>query len=346
MRNLQALIRSGLANAADTSWLIPVLKKFSVAIPSGLLQRMQETKSSALQAQFVPNQAELNILDTEVTDPISDDKYAPLRGIVHRYPDRCLLTPIFTCPVYCRFCFRKEKIGKDKALSPAELTACYAYIASQPNIWEVILTGGDPLILAPQQLAEIIRNLTAIAHVAIIRIHTRVPVVCPEKITAELLAALQLHRPVYIALHANHADEFSPEAEAAIARIVDAGLPMLSQSVLLTGVNDDEQVLAALMRKFVQNRIKPYYLHHPDMVQGTSHFRGSIAKGQDLVAALRGNYSGLCQPTYVLDIPGGYGKSPLGKAYVRAVGDAAVEGDSRCEVYEVLDYHGDVHLYR
>lgn len=369
IRNIAALVANGLAKTADISWLKIALEKFALAIPSAIAEKIKKTNSAALIAQFVPSADELEILTAESSDPISDDKYAPVRGIVHRYPDRCLLTPIFTCPVYCRFCFRKEKVGKDKALSQTELNACFEYIASNNNIWEVILTGGEPLMLKPKQLQEIIKQLTVIPHVEVIRIHTKVPVVAPESVNEELLEVLKLHRPIYMVLHVNHVDEFSAAAESAIARIIDSGVPMLSQSVLLKGVNDDAEILGKLLRKLVKNRIKPYYLHHPDMVKGTSKFRGTISRGQKIMRELRGSYSGLCQPTYVLDIPGGHGKSPISKEYIKkasikmALGDKC-QGDGedmRCEhgthstvgairddqsdMYEVVDYNGVSHSY-
>lgn len=315
---------------------------------------IEASASSALKAQFVASAAEHVIHPAELDDPIADAKFSPVKGIVHRYPDRCLLTPIFTCPVYCRFCFRKETLGVNKALTTAELAICYQYIAANANIWEVILSGGDPLLLKPTRLQQIITELSAISHVEVIRIHSRIPLVCPEKITKAMLAVLQLHKPTYLVLHTNHADEFTPVAEQAIASIVDSGVPMLSQTVLLRGVNDNEQCLGKLMRKLVKNRVKPYYLHHPDLVKGTSHFRCSIDEGRRLTAALRGNYSGLCQPNYVLDIPGGHGKVPIGFNYIQPkksidtnVHAIANRNDNiNCGIYEVTDYQGQVHEYQ
>src|SRR6185295_1897498 len=184
-------------------------------------------------------------------------------------------------------------------------------------IWEVILTGGDPFMLSPRRIAEVTSRLGEIAHVKVLRWHTRVPAVEPERVTADLVSALKSGgQAVYVALHVNHARELTPAARAACARIVDAGIPMLSQTVLLKGVNNDAETLAALMRAFVEARVKPYYLHHLDMAPGTSHFRTTIAEGQALMRALRGRLSGIAQPTYVLDIPGGHGKVPIGPGYV------------------------------
>jgi lysine 2,3-aminomutase len=202
-------------------------------------------------------------------------------------------------------------------LSPAELDAALAYIAGRPEIWEVILTGGDPLVMSPRRLGELVARLSAIAHVKVLRFHTRLPTADPEKVTDALVAALKSPgQATYVALHANHPRELTPAARAACARIVDAGIPMVSQTVLLRGVNDEPAVLGALMRAFVEARVKPYYLHHADLAPGTAHLRTSLAEGQALMRALRGRYSGLCQPDYVLDIPGGHGKVPVGPDYL------------------------------
>jgi lysine 2,3-aminomutase len=268
--------------------------------------------------QFVPSARETEIAPGELADPIGDEARSPVKGIVHRYPDRVLLKPLHVCPVYCRFCFRREKVGPgSEALSTAELAAALDYIGAHEEIWEVILTGGDPLMLAPRRMAELIGALEAIKHVAVIRLHTRVPVVDPGRVTAELVAALRPRRAsLWCAVHCNHPRELGPEARAALARLADAGIPLIGQTVLLAGVNDDVATLETLMRALVTARVKPYYLHHPDLARGTGHFRVSIEHGQALMKALRGRLSGLAQPTYVLDVPGGYGKVPIGPAYL------------------------------
>ena len=269
--------------------------------------------------QFLPSLAELNTLPQELADPIGDAAHSPVAGIVHRHPDRVLFKVVAACPVYCRFCFRREMIGpgKDNALSKQDFDTALAYIAAHPEIWEVILTGGDPFILSPRRVAEITQRLAAVPHVKVIRWHTRVPVTDPDRVTDDLVAAL--HAPgatTWVAVHANHAREFSSDARAAVARLVEGGIALVSQSVLLKGVNDTVESLAALMRAFVENRIKPYYLHHPDLAPGTSHFRTDIEDGLALMRALRARLSGLAMPTYMLDIPGGFGKVPLESADV------------------------------
>jgi lysine 2,3-aminomutase len=216
--------------------------------------------------------------------------------------------------------------GGPHALSGKALDAALAYIAATPAIWEVILTGGDPFMLSPRRIAEVTRRLGQVAHVKVLRWHTRVPVADPGRVTDELVAALRVAgKTVYVALHANHPRELTDAARTACARLVDAGVPLLSQTVLLKGVNDDAETLAALMRAFVEARVKPYYLHHLDAAPGTGHFRVSIAEGRRLMRSLRGRLSGIAQPTYVLDIPGGHGKVPIGPDYLSANGDAVAD---------------------
>src|SRR5262249_39165305 len=205
--------------------------------------------------QFVPAAAELDARPEEMADPIGDDAHSPLEGIVHRYPDRVLLKPVHVCAAYCRFCFRREVVGRAGALSRAQLDAAMAYIRSHREIWEVILTGGDPLVLSPRRLGQVVETLAAIDHVKIIRVHTRVPVVAPARVTAALVRALRAPgKATYVVLHANHARELTSAARAACARLVDAGIPMLSQTVLLRGVNDEAAVLGELMRALVECR--------------------------------------------------------------------------------------------
>jgi lysine 2,3-aminomutase len=285
----------------------------------------------------------------ENADPIGDHAHSPVAGIVHRYPDRVLFKLVHVCAVYCRFCFRREMVGpgKDSALPDEAYAGALAYIRSHKQIWEVILTGGDPLMLSPRRLKQVMADLAAIDHVRIIRLHTRVPVADPERISEEMVGALNVDgATIWVALHANHASELTAAARAACARLVDAGIPMVSQSVLLAGVNDTPADLEALMRALVECRIKPYYLHHGDLAPGTAHLRTTLAHGQELMRQLRGRVSGLCQPDYVLDIPGGAGKSPVGPNYLvrqdSSFPPREVTGEMR---YRVTDYCGDVHLY-
>lgn len=292
-----------------------VARRYAVAVSPHLLSLIDPADpADPIARQFLPSIAELNTLPEELTDPIGDAAHSPVKGIVHRYADRVLLKAVAVCPVYCRFCFRREMIGpgQENALSPRDLDAALAYIASHPEIREVILTGGDPFILSPRRIADLTGRLAAIESVRIIRWHTRVPMVDPARVTDDLVAALHgASVTTWVAVHANHAREFAPGARAAIARLVDGGIALASQSVLLKGVNDDVESLAALMQAFLESCIKPYYLHHPDLAPGTSHFRLGIEDGLTLMRGLRARVSGLAMPTYMLDIPGGFGKVPL-----------------------------------
>ena len=291
-----------------------------------------------LTRQFLPDERELVALAHEADDPIGDRRFSPVAGIVHRYPDRVLLKVAHACPVYCRFCFRREMIGrKGHALSADELGHAVAYIRAHPAIWEVILTGGDPLSLSARRLAAVLRQLATVGHLDVLRIHSRVPVVAPDAVDSALVTALTQSLPVYLAIHVNHPDELTAPVVAAIDRLRTGGITLLGQTVLLKGVNDRADVLATLFRKLVRLRVRPYYLHHPDLAPGTSHFRVPIEAGQAIMQALRGTLSGLCLPTYVLDIPGGFGKVPIGPAYV---GGKSADGSR-----EVMDSHGVRHRY-
>ncbi len=323
------------ANPDRLTALQDVAARYAVAITPAVADMMDPSDPlDPVARQFVPDPRELEQLPEESRDPIGDDVHSPVEGVVHRYPDRVLLKLVNACAVYCRFCFRREMVGPGRGgLSQEALSAALDYIARTPQIWEVILTGGDPLVLSPRRLKDVIARLVAIGHVKVIRIHTRVPTVAPERVTPAMVKALRSDKATFVVLHANHARELSEPARAACARLIDAGIPMLAQSVLLRGVNDEVETLGALMRSLVECRIKPYYLHHADLAPGTAHFRTTIAAGQALMRLLYGRYSGLCQPSYVLDIPGGHGKSPIGPNYLNA--DCA----------EVEDFMGRRHVY-
>jgi lysine 2,3-aminomutase len=338
LRTPEALAEAGLIAAEQLDALQAVAARYAIAVTPAIAELIEDP-DDPIGRQFLPTPAELISTPEEAADPIGDEAHAPVAGIVHRYPDRVLLKLTHVCATYCRFCFRREMVGPGgvKALTPDEIAIALDYVAARPEIWEVILTGGDPLVLSPRRLRAVMERLAEIPHVKVVRFHTRVPVVDPEAVTPELVAALKCEgKATYVALHANHPRELTPAARAACARIVDAGLPMVSQTVLLKGVNDDAQTLRELMRAFVETRIKPYYLHHGDLAPGTGHFRTTIAEGQDLMRALRGRYSGLCQPTYVLDIPGGAGKVPIGPDYLSADADG---------VRTVRDPAGATHRY-
>jgi len=321
LRTPADLAGAGLIDAERIPELEAVAARYAVAVTPAVAALIDPADpADPIARQFLPDAAELDTRPEELGDPIGDEAHSPVPGIVHRYPDRVLLKLTHLCATYCRFCFRRETVGpgSSQPLDGEALDAAFAYIESRPQIWEVILTGGDPLVLSPRRLKAAMARLAAIGHVKTVRLHTRLPAVDPDAITPELVDALRCEgTAVYVALHANHPRELTPEARAACARLIDAGLPMVSQTVLLKGVNDDVETLGALMRAFVETRIKPYYLHHGDLAPGTSHLRTTIAEGQALMRALRGRWSGLCQPTYVLDIPGGHGKVPVGPGYLQ-----------------------------
>ncbi len=287
--------------------------------------------------QFVPSAEELEEDETALADPIGDSAHSPTKGIVHRYPDRLLLNLSYACPALCRFCFRRGRVGTEGVLSPEETEKALAYIRQHKEVWEVILSGGEPLMLSARRLQKVFMELRAIPHVKALRVHTRLPITMPEAITPELISILSGGaRPVNMLIHCNHPRELGATARTAIARLAEAGIPLFSQSVLLKGVNDDTETLAELMRTFVSCRIKPHYLHHLDKARGTKHFRVPLKEGIALAQSLQGRLSGLCQPRYMLDIPGGHGKVNILSDQVRKTEDGWI----------VKNFKGEEFLYK
>jgi lysine 2,3-aminomutase len=337
------LASAGLIGASGRAALESVAARYAVAITPAMAELIDASDpDDPIARQFVPDARELDAAPEELADPIGDRAHTPVRGIVHRYPDRVLLKPVHTCPVYCRFCFRREVVGPGGAgtLTAAEMAEALGYIASRPEIWEVIVTGGDPLILATRRLRSLVGDLAAIEHVRIVRFHSRVPIVAPERVTPELVRALRTKgATTWLVVHANHPRELTPAAHEALGRLIDGGIPVLSQSVLLRGVNDEPTVLGALLRGLVEARVKPYYLHHADLAPGTAHFRTRIDDGQAIMRAVRRRHSGLCQPTYVLDLPGGHGKFPVGPSYIarERSGTSIIDHEGRPHAYPGLD---------
>jgi lysine 2,3-aminomutase len=338
MKRPAELVAAGLIAPEREAEIAAVTARYAVAITPDMAALIDPTDAAdPIARQFVPDARELETAPEENDDPIGDHRFAPLEGIVHRYPDRVLLKPSHVCPVYCRFCFRREDVGPDsETLSAAELEAALGYIRARPEIWEVVVTGGDPFLLSPRRLRDIVQALSEIPHVAVVRFHTRVPIVAPSRVAAELVAALETDKALYVVLHANHPRELTEQAKAAARLLSRAGIPLLSQSVLLKGVNDDAATLTALFRGLVAMRVKPYYLHQADLARGTAHLRTGLSEGRALMRALRGTVSGLCQPAYVLDLPGGFGKVPVGPCYAHegAAGD-----------WQIEDPSGAVHAY-
>ncbi|OUJ06724.1 lysine-2,3-aminomutase-like protein [Acetobacter malorum] len=316
LRTPEDLIAAGLVPPEQKDALEAVAQDYATAIPPAFLDLIEQP-DDPIGVQVIPSPEELLITPEERSDPIGDEALSPVPGIVHRYADRALLKPLLVCPLYCRFCFRREHVGPDGGvLDDAALEKALDWLRSHPAIREVILTGGDPLMLSPRRLGQIITALSAMPHVTTIRLHTRVPVAAPERVTDALLDVLETDKALWMAVHINHAREMSEAAQACLKRLVRRGVPLLGQSVLLRGVNDSEQALEDLFRSMVEVRMRPYYLHQLDPAPGTARFHVPVEEGQRLLAGLRGRVTGLAWPTYVLDIPGGYGKVPLGPDYV------------------------------
>ena len=278
-----------------------------------------DTDHDPVARQYFTTDAEKNILPEEKSDPIGDFNYTPMNGLVHRYPDRILVKLTDTCHVYCRFCFRKEMVGKNAGcLSSTEIDNIVAYVRSAPQVKEVIFSGGDPLTLSNRRLSDIIQKFESIKQLDVLRIHTRTPLVKPERIDSGFLDIIRnCKKSCYLILHVNHAREINDNVVNTLSELRRSGAVLLSQSVLLKGVNDTTKALEELFRTLVRHGVTPYYLHHPDLAPGTSHFRVSIAQGRALMKNLQGRLSGICLPTYILDIPGGHGKSPIGHNYIQ-----------------------------
>jgi lysine 2,3-aminomutase len=330
LRSGRALLAAGLITPAALPEVEATEARYAVAV-SPAMRALIEAPDDPIGRQFIPDFSELATAAHESADPIGDDALSPVKGVVHRYPDRALLKPLLICPVYCRFCFRREHVGPDGGLlTDAELQAALGWFAARPEVTEVILTGGDPLMLSARRLRTIVGALSAMPHVQTIRIHSRVPVADPERLTDELAGAMETDRSMWLVVHANHAREFTPAAGAALRRVRVLGIPILGQSVLLRGINDNSAALEALFRAMIAHRVKPYYLHQLDAAPGTARFHVPIEKGRALLEGLRGRVTGLAWPTYVLDIPGGHGKVPVGPNYVQTDGS-------------VRDVRGEVH---
>jgi lysine 2,3-aminomutase len=322
IRDIPGLVAAGLAHASDRTALEQVAARYAVALTPAVVSLIDPADpADPIAAQYVPHPDERVIAPGEHPDPIADLALSPVKGIVHRYPDRALVKPLLACPVYCRFCFRREQVGPDGGvLTEAELDAAIGYVAARPAIREVILTGGDPLMLSSRRLSAILAALEAIPHVETLRIHTRVPVADPPRVSEALAEALTTDKALWLLVHVNHARELAPTARAALARLVSRGIPLLSQSVLLAGVNDSAEALEALCRALIAARVKPHYLHMLDFAPGTRRFRVPVARARALHRGLRGRLPGHAIPTLILDIPGGHGKVPAGESHLARAG--------------------------
>lgn len=301
-----------------------------------LISNSEQASHDALRKTVVPEISEFRETEHELSDPCGEDHASPVPGLVHRYPDRVLFLINETCSVYCRYCTRSRLVGSGE--HRVDFEATYAYLREHTEIRDVLISGGDPLVMSDDRLEKIIATLRSIPHIEIVRIGTKIPVVLPQRITDELLGMLKKYHPFYMSIHFLHPDEITPEVEDACNRIADAGIPTFSQTVLLKGVNDDPQVMKTLMQKLLKLRVRPYYIYQCDPVKGTSHFRTTINKGLEIMEHLRGHTTGYAIPTYVVDAPGGGGKIPVTPDYVvaREPGKTVLR-NYKNEVYEYFD---------
>jgi lysine 2,3-aminomutase len=286
------------------------IEAFPMRINSYFLKLIDE-KGDSLARQVVPSPEEMEDGSPYVDDPLDEEGDSPVPNLVHRYPDRVLLMVTTQCPIYCRFCTRKRIIGRPGIVSLETIRQGIDYIRNHPEVRDVILSGGDPLMLKDEVLEEILRGLRAIPHLDIIRIGSRVPGALPQRVTDRLCQMLKNYHPLYMNLHFNHPDEITPEAKKACEMLADAGIPLGSQTVLLKGINDDPQVMKRLMLKLLACRVKPYYIYQADLVRGTDHFRTPVETGLEIMRELQGHTSGMAVPKYVIDAPQGGGKVPV-----------------------------------
>ena len=335
LHSIKDIVEAKLVSPERAAALEEVASRYAVSISEDVA-RLIEAPDDPIARQFIPSELELITTKEERADPIGDRAHEPVAGIVHRHRNRVLFKPVHVCPVYCRFCFRREMVGpgKEPALTREEFDAAFAYVAARPKISEIIVTGGDPFILSPRRVGEISARAAAIPHIGKLRWHTRVPVVEPARVTDEFVSAIKLKTGITrVAIHANHPRELTAAARAACRKMRGAGIKLLSQSVLLKGVNDSIETLEELIRAFLETGVTPYYIHHPDLAPGTSHFRLSIEEGQSLMRELHARIR--TAPDYMLDIPGGYGKVSL-------LSDAVVADGGH---WRVRDPHGVWHAY-
>jgi lysine 2,3-aminomutase len=300
-----------------------VTKVFPMRITPNFQDLMEdEGVDGPIAQQVIPHIDEL--LDTGPEDPLDEEAQSPVPGLTHRYPDRVLFYVAFQCPIYCRYCTRKRKVGDPRSVSRDQIHAGLEYIRQHPEVRDVILSGGDPLVLKDEQLDYILTELRKIPHVEIIRIGTRVPTALPQRITENLCAILKKHQPVYIMAHFDHPKEITDEVVAGCGRLAESGSPIMNQTVLLRGVNDDPETMKRLMQRLLYARVRPYYIYQADLTRGTEHFRTNVARGMEIMKALRGHTSGLAVPYYIIDAPGGGGKVPVLPRYVEEINDREV----------------------
>lgn len=334
--SLEALAeRFGPEHVSEIERLKQAADNFEFRISPAMVDLIREP-GDPIWLQYVPTVQELEIEDGMV-DSLAEDAHSPVPNITHRYPDRALFLVSPVCAAYCRFCTRRRKVGDPEKIPMAQLESAFQYLAAHTEIRDVIMSGGDPLLLSDRRLDEICARLRAIPHLEILRIGSRVPCHLPERITPELCAILKQYHPFFINTHFNHPDELTPAAVRALGMLADAGIPLGCQTVLLKGVNDDPAVMKQLMQKLLVARVRPYYIYQCDQVAGAEHFRTSVEKGLEIVRALRGWTSGMAVPHYVIDAPGGGGKIPLLPEYVESIDEEQVV---------LRNYAGRTYVYR
>jgi len=321
--SLEALAaRFGAEHVEDIARLRQAVDNFEFRISPAMVDLIK-SPGDPIWRQYVPTLQELEVRDG-IVDSLDEDANSPVPNITHRYPDRALFLVSPVCAAYCRFCTRRRKVGDPQKIPLAQLESAFRYLEEHHEIRDVIMSGGDPLLLSDRRIDEICKRLRAIPHLEVLRIGSRVPCHLPERITPELCGILKKYHPLYINTHFNHPDELTPAAVQALAMLADAGIPLGCQTVLLRGVNDDAEIMKELMQRLLVARVRPYYIYMCDQVAGAEHFRTTVQKGLEIIKALRGWTSGLAVPHFVIDAPGGGGKIPLLPEYVVKITDKEV----------------------
>jgi lysine 2,3-aminomutase len=318
----QLVDRFGAEHFPDLHRLQQAAENFEFRISPAMLDLIREP-GDPIWRQYIPDLQELEVVDG-VTDSLGEDEDSPVPNITHRYPDRALFLVSPVCAAYCRFCTRRRKVGDPEKIPMSQFESAFRYLEEHVEIRDVILSGGDPLLLSDRRLDEILGRLRQIRHLEVLRIGSRVPCHLPERVTPELCATLRKHHPLYINTHFNHPDELTPAAVTALGMLADAGIPLGCQTVLLKGVNDDVDVMKRLMQKLLAARVRPYYIYMCDNQAGVEHFKTTVEKGLEIVEGLRGWTSGLAVPHFVIDAPGGGGKIPLLPEYVVRLSDEEI----------------------
>jgi len=336
LASLDALVdRFGAGNFPDLERLRQAAENFEFRISPAMVDLIK-APGDPIWRQYVPDLQELEVHDG-IVDSLAEDEHSPVPNITHRYPDRALFLVSPVCATYCRFCTRRRKVGDPSKIPLAQLESAFQYLEEHTEIRDVIMSGGDPLLLSDRRIDEICKRLRSIKHLEVLRIGSRIPCHLPERITPELCAILKRYHPLYINTHFNHPDELTPAAVKALGMLADAGIPLGCQTVLLKGVNDDPDVMKLLMQKLLAARVRPYYIYMCDQVAGAEHFRTTVEKGLEIIQALRGWTSGLAVPHFVIDAPGGGGKIPLLPEYVVKLTDREVV---------LRNYAGEVYRYK